>query len=146
MVERVTSALSMIREWEKREGAMTGGRQLQEYEEQDESFSFDTQDIGALVKRRKWHVILPAVLLFPLVVAVAFLLPSIYRSEAMILVERPNVPPELVSTTVTTTLMERVYTIQRRFLATENLKDFALSHDLYQEGESDQSLLSFIGN
>jgi uncharacterized protein involved in exopolysaccharide biosynthesis len=68
---------------------MTGGRQLQEYEEQDEGFSFDTQDIGALVKRRKWHVILPAVLLFPVVVAVAFLLPSIYRSEAMILVERP---------------------------------------------------------
>jgi polysaccharide chain length determinant protein (PEP-CTERM system associated) len=125
---------------------MTGGRQLQEYEEQDEGFSFDTQDIGVLVKRRKWHVILPAVLLFPVVVAVAFLLPSIYRSEAMILVERPNVPPELVSTTVTSTLMERVYTIQRRFLATENLKDFALRHDLYQEGESDQSLLSFIGD
>jgi polysaccharide chain length determinant protein (PEP-CTERM system associated) len=123
---------------------MTGGRQLQEYEEQDESFSFDTQDIGALVKRRKWHVILPAVLLFPLVVAVAFLLPSIYRSEAMILVERPNVPPELVSTTVTTTLMERVQTIQRRFLATENLKDFVLKHELYQEGKSDQSLSSFI--
>lgn len=116
---------------------MTGARQLQEYEEQDESFSFDSQDVGALIKRRKWQVILPAVLLFPIAVAVAFVLPSIYRSEAMILVERPNVPPELVSTTVTTTLMERVQTIQRRFLASENLTDFIHKHDLYEEGDKE---------
>ena len=116
---------------------MTGGRQLQEYEEQDESFSFDSQAVGALIKRRKWQVILPAILLFPIAVAVAFVLPSIYRSEAMILVERPNVPPELVSTTVTTTLMERVQTIQRRFLATENLADFIHKYELYEDGNKE---------
>ena len=116
---------------------MTGARQLQEYEEQDESFSFDSQDVGALIKRRKWQVILPAVLLFPIAVAVAFVLPSIYRSEAMILVERPDVPPELVSTTVTTTLMERVQTIQRRFLASENLADFIHKNELYEDGDKE---------
>jgi polysaccharide biosynthesis transport protein len=116
---------------------MTGARQLQEYEEQDESFSFDAQDIAALVKRRKWHVIVPAILLLPIAVAVAFLLPSIYRSEAMILVERPNVPPELVTTTVTTTLMERVQTIQRRFLTTENLTDFIHKNQIYEDGDSE---------
>jgi polysaccharide biosynthesis transport protein len=123
---------------------MTGTRQLQEYEEQDESLSFDTQDIAALVKRRKWHVILPAVLLLPIAFAVALLLPSVYRSEAMILVERPDVPPELVSTTVTTTLMERVHTIQRRFLATENLKDFVHKHELYEDATSDESVGELI--
>jgi polysaccharide biosynthesis transport protein len=112
---------------------MADARQLQEYEEQDESFSFDTQDIGALVKRRKWYVVLPTVLLLPIAVAVAFLLPSLYRSEAMILVERPNVPPELVSTTVTTTLVERVHTIQRRFLATENLTNLVHKYELYED-------------
>lgn len=122
---------------------MTGARQLQEYEEQDESFSLDTQDIGALVKRRKWHVIVPAVLLLPIAVAVALLLPSIYRSEAMILVERPNVPPDLVSTTVTTTLMERVHTIQRRFLATENLKDVVHKYNLHDETD-DESISESI--
>lgn len=119
---------------------MTGARQLQEYEEQDEGFSFDTQEIGALVKRRKWHVLLPAVLLLPIAVAIAVLLPPVYRSEAMILVERPNVPPELVSTTVTTTLMERVQTIQRRFLATENLTELVRKHNLQGNGQSDESV------
>lgn len=123
---------------------MTGSRQLQEYEEQDESFSFDTQEIGALFKRRKWHVILPAVLLLPIAIAVAVLLPPIYRSEAMILVERPNVPPELVSTTVTTTLMERVQTIQRRFLATENLTELVRKHNLAQDGQHDEAVAHVV--
>ena len=63
------------------------------------------QDYLAILKRRKWHIAISAVGIFLISVLVAFIWPPTYRSSATILIEEPDVPRDLVRSTVA---MQRV--------------------------------------
>jgi len=56
-------------------------------------------DYLAILKRRKWQLILPIVLLAPIGVVVALTLPPVYRSTAIILIEQQSVNRELLART-----------------------------------------------
>ena len=49
-------------------------------------------DYLAILKRRKWQLILPALLLSMVAVLAALLLPPLYRSSATILIEQQEIP------------------------------------------------------
>ena len=102
-------------------------------EPQEAGLDLDPKTLLAILKRRKWFLLIPTALLLPVVVAVAMLLPPIYRSEGMILIERPNVPPDLIASTVTSFAAERIEVIKQRFMTTENLLKIMDEHDLYPE-------------
>ncbi len=94
---------------------------------------FDLRDVVAILKRRLWHVIIPFVLLAPVAVAVALLLPAVWQSQAIILIEQPDIPPQLVSSTVTSFADQRVQIIKQKVTATDVLVGVMDKFDLYRE-------------
>lgn len=67
-----------------------------------------------------------------LALAVAVLLPPVYRAEALLVVESPQIPGELASTTVQTGAAEQLQIIQQRMLSRSQMLDLAQSLGAYR--------------
>lgn len=89
-------------------------------------------DYLAILYRRRRQVIKVAASVFALAVALALLLPSVYRSTASILIEQ-EVPADIVPSTVTGFIAQRVKLIEARILTPERLANIAVDFDLYPE-------------
>ncbi len=94
------------------------------------------EDYFAILKRRKIALILPFVLILTAAISLAYLLPSIYRSEATILIEAQEIPQDLVETTVTGFVQERIQGISNKLLTRENLWHIVEKLDLYSDYRS----------
>ena len=93
----------------------------------------DIQDYIIVIRKRKTAIFsIFSVVLF-LTVAVAFLLPAIYRSSSTILIEQQEIPPELVMSTVTSYAAERIQTIQARVMSRTNLLKIIDKFNLYED-------------
>ena len=71
----------------------------------------------------------------------------IYRAEGRILVESPEIPPDLVHPTITEVANERVQVIQQRITARDNLMDVVNKYNLFpreREWMSGTELLDLI--
>jgi polysaccharide chain length determinant protein (PEP-CTERM system associated) len=101
------------------------------YDDETGAFELDFGALWRMVKRRFWLFMIPVVVLGSMSVVVAKLLPPVYQSTGLIAIEQPNVPPDLIETTVTSPAVERIELIKQRFLATENLVQLIREHDLY---------------
>jgi polysaccharide chain length determinant protein (PEP-CTERM system associated) len=76
--------------------------------------------------RRRWIVILlPVILLTPLGVGVAYILPSVYQATARVIVESQQIPSDLARSTVTVDVAERIALIEQRLMTRQNLLDIA---------------------
>ncbi|TVR80529.1 MAG: lipopolysaccharide biosynthesis protein [Rhodospirillales bacterium] len=91
------------------------------------------QDYIDVLKRRKWYIIVPSALLAIATALVAFLLPPVYRSSATILIEQPDVPPSLVSSTIASYVDERLQIIHRRATSGDNLRSVIQRFNLYPD-------------
>ena len=92
---------------------------------------FDIRPYVAALKRRWLLLLAPAVLLTPLVVVVAMLLPSVYSSTARVLVESQQIPTNLARSTVSVDVAERIAFFQQRLTTRETLLDIANRFDVY---------------
>lgn len=100
-------------------------------------------DLGtylAILRRRKWQLILPIVLLAPIAVVLAMELPPVYRSEATILIQQQEIPPELIRTTVTSFADQRIQVIKQRVMTLENLSKLIEQYGLYPEIREKRSI------
>jgi polysaccharide chain length determinant protein (PEP-CTERM system associated) len=100
------------------------------------------QDYLAMARRRKFWIIFPALAVAIATAVTARMLPNVYRSEAVILVEPQKVPTSYVASTVTTGMSERMSTIYQEVTSTARLKRLIDSMGLYpdirkQEGEQE---------
>lgn len=93
----------------------------------------DLNDYIAILKRRKWQLIVPAVLIFALAVVVALAMPPVYRSSATILIEQQEIPTDLVRSTVTSYADQRVQTISQRVMTLDNLGQIIGRYGLYPD-------------
>jgi uncharacterized protein involved in exopolysaccharide biosynthesis len=100
----------------------------------------DLREYLAILKRRKWQLILPTVVLLPIALLVAMKLPPVYRSTATILIEQQEIPPELIRTTVTSFADQRIQVIKQRVMTLKNLGDLIEKYDLYPEIRQKRSL------
>ena len=94
------------------------------------------QDFGdylAILKRRKWQLIVPAVLLSIVAVLAALLIPAMYRSTATILIEQQEIPVDLVRTTVTSFADQRIQVISQRVMTSRNLSAIIERYNLYPD-------------
>ncbi len=98
-----------------------------------EPSSLTLEDYSAILQRRRWSFLLPAIVVLAASMAVAFGLPSVYRSKATILVEQQDIPADLVQSTVTSYAGERIELVSQRVMTTENLGRIIEQHDLYPE-------------
>ncbi len=98
----------------------------------DEPTAMSPQDYVAVLKRRKWSLILPAVIIFLMSVIIALALPPIYKSTSTILIEEQEIPEDLVMTTVTSYAEQRLELINQRIMSTSRLQDIIGRFNLYE--------------
>lgn len=90
-------------------------------------------DYVAAIKYRKKLVLGLFSAVFAGSAALAFALPSVYRSTATILIEQPEIPVDIVRTTVSNIASERVDMVSRQVMTTENLGALVRKYNLYQK-------------
>lgn len=98
---------------------------------EDDSRTF--QDYVDALRRRGGTAAKIAAAVLVAGLAIIFLLPNTYRSEATILIEDPEIPPGLVPTTVTTFAARQIQYINQRVMTRTNLAQIIEKFDLYQK-------------
>ena len=81
--------------------------------------------------RRRWWLALPAFLIFALVWTVAWMLPAVYRSETLILVEQQKVPEQYVVSNVAADLQERLQSMTQQIVSRTRLLHIVDQLNLY---------------
>lgn len=95
--------------------------------------SLEPRELLRVVRRRFWWFVLPATLVGLIAVAAIALMPSVYRSEATILVQSQEIPEDLVPSLITDYVDRRLDVLTRRVTQTDNLLDLIERYDLYPE-------------
>jgi len=91
------------------------------------------KDLVELLFRRKWWLILIFITGTSIAVAISFLLPPLYRSSTLILVERQKVPEAYVKPTVTSTIEDRLSTTSQQIMSRRNLEKIIEEFHLYKK-------------
>jgi polysaccharide chain length determinant protein (PEP-CTERM system associated) len=78
-------------------------------------------DFITLISRRKWWVLLPFVPLAMVAVLVTMMLPGMYVSEALIIVDSRDLPDDVVKDFITLDTQDRLTTIQEKVLSRSTL-------------------------
>ena len=86
-----------------------------------------------VLKRRKWSLVLPAIIVIMIATVVALALPPVYKSTSTILIEKQEIPADFVMTTVTTYAEQRLQTINQRIMSTTRLLEIINRLDLYKD-------------
>ncbi len=97
-------------------------------------------DYLAILTRRKKQLIIPALVIMLLSILLAVGLPSVYRSEATILIEQQEIPADLVRSTVTSYAGERIQIINQRVMTTKNLGKIIDQYKLYKDERENTSI------
>ena len=84
-----------------------------------------------VVVRRSWWMLLPACGVALVTIAVSLLLPNVYRSEAVILVEHQKVPEHFVVSNVSSDLRNRLENMTQQILARSRLLQIVDQFGLY---------------
>ena len=87
----------------------------------------------AVLKRRKWCFVLPAVIVMMISAVVALGLPPVYKSVSTILIEEQEIPADFVMATVTSYAEQRLQTIHQRIMSTTRLLEIINRLDLYKD-------------
>ncbi|MBU4262088.1 MAG: chain-length determining protein [Proteobacteria bacterium] len=98
-----------------------------------EEHEMSPNDYVAVLKRRKWSLVLPAVLVVLISAAVALILPPVYKSVSTILIEEQEIPANFVTSTVTSYAEQRLQSIHQRIMSTSRLLEIITRLDIYKD-------------
>lgn len=93
--------------------------------------SLEARDYWAIARRRRWWFLLPLFLGWAVVWGVSWKLPLIYRSEAVILVERQSVPESFVTPNVAISVEQQLQTMTQVILSRTRLQQLIENLGLY---------------
>lgn len=105
-------------------------------------YSFDT--LVQIARRRKWLIVLPALLIAGAGAAVVHQWPNSYRSETLILVVPQRVPESYVRSTVTARIEDRLQTISQQIMSRTRLEQIVQDFNLYQKERAERQLMEDI--
>ena len=91
------------------------------------------KDYLRIVRRRKFIIVISALILALVSVTVAVILPPVFESQATILIEQQHIPSELVKSTVTSYGDERVKQIEQQVMTIDNIMRIINKFGLYAE-------------
>lgn len=95
--------------------------------------AYKPEDFVEILWRRKWMIVIPLVVIGVATFVWSRTLPDRYRSEALVLVVAPQVPDNLVKSTITERLQERLDTMRQQILSRTRLERIITELDLYRE-------------
>ena len=90
-------------------------------------------DYLGILRRRKWSLVLPIVILFVVAFVVALLFPRTYRSTSTILIESQDIPRDFVISTIQGYAEERLQAINQRIMSTTRLIQIMNKFNLYSD-------------
>ena len=93
----------------------------------------DIQFYLKILNSRKFYFLIPALVVFIAVAAVAFLLPPTYESKSTILIEEQQIPADFVRSTVTGFADQRIQSLTQQILSRTRLWEIAGKFNLYPE-------------
>lgn len=105
-------------------------------------YSFET--LLQVARRRKWLILIPAVLIGIGGAAYVHYLPNLYRSETLILVVPQRVPESYVRSTVTARIEDRLQAISQQILSRTRLEQIVSDFNLYAKERADQALMEDV--
>src|SRR5438876_1863688 len=100
-------------------------------EDEEPQKGLAVERLRAAWARRTWLAVLVFALPFVAALSVIFALPTFYRSTALVLVERQQVPEAFVPSTVTSELETRLHTISQEILSRSRLQALITQFNLY---------------
>lgn len=86
-----------------------------------------------IAKRRRYQILIPAVLVFSISLVLALVLPPVYRSTATVLIETQNVSKDFLQTTVAGYVEQRLQSISQVVLGRVNLMSLITKMNLYSD-------------
>lgn len=92
------------------------------FEETQDPKAPNLDDYWAIVRRRRWWILLPLSACWLVVWAVSWLLPAVFQSDALILVEQQKVPEQYVVPNVSVSLQERLQSMTQQILSRTRLQ------------------------
>jgi polysaccharide chain length determinant protein (PEP-CTERM system associated) len=95
-------------------------------------------DYWAILRRRRWLILLPAILGPAIAFGISFLFSSQYTSTTLILIEGQRVPDAFVKSVVSDDLSTRVGTMQQQILSRTRLQPIIEKFGLYRKETADQ--------
>lgn len=93
----------------------------------------DIKDYWQIFVRRRWWVIIPAVLVFGIVSAISVNLPRVYKSDTVILVDAQTIPKEFVRGSMDSDIANRLASISQDILSRTNLQKLIDQFGLYKD-------------
>ncbi len=109
------------------------------FEEVQDPKAHSLDDYWAMVRRRRWWILLPLSVCWLVVWGVSWLLPATYQSDALILVEQQKVPEQYVVPNVSVSLQERLQSMTQQILSRTRLQ---ATIDLFHLYARDGGLMS----
>ncbi len=108
---------------------MEDSQNIELYSESEKTFS----DYVNAFSRRKALLAWVSLVFIMITVVTVILLPAVYKSSAVILIEQQDIPQDLVRTTVTSYADQRIQTISQRVMTTVNMKQIIDKYNLYED-------------
>ncbi len=99
------------------------------------------KDIIGILKRRYLFFVIPFLLLSSVAVAVSVLLPPVYQSSGLILIESPQISQAIVAGSIDSAARERIEVIKQRVMTRSNLLAISEKFGVFK-GEDDKDLTS----
>lgn len=105
-------------------------------------YSFDT--LLQIARRRKWLIVIPAMVIAAAGTFYVRQLQNTYRSETLILVVPQRVPESYVRSTVTARIEDRLQTISQQIMSRTRLEQIVQDFNLYPRQRADRELMEDI--
>ncbi|MBN8842327.1 MAG: lipopolysaccharide biosynthesis protein [Sphingomonadales bacterium] len=113
------------------------------FDRDDEGGNFFAHLPTIIRERYRW-ALLPTILCFVAGIAAAFLLPTVYRSTATLLVESPQLPEDVVGVQDGDVVDQRIAKIRQQVLSRPRLIELIQKHRLYNDERSRKSLSEIV--
>ncbi len=107
--------------------------------EQESSESLDWGRYLNLLRRRSWYFLIPFFIGWLLVWITSWMMPAMYRSGTLILIEQPSVPSTLVPSNIAEDLQNRLDTISQQILSRTRLLHIIDQFNLYSKDRTHAS-------
>ena len=97
-------------------------------------------DYLQIIKRRKKIIIISMLILFTINCIFALVLPPLYRSEAIISIEKQSIPLDMIRSTVVSYADQRIKQIEKDLMSINNLSEIINDFNLYPHKKNKVSL------
>src|SRR6202022_854768 len=102
-------------------------------EELDEKPLRSLSDYWLIIERRRWYILIPAFVIWAVVWGGSWLVPTVYQSDALILVEQQKVPEQYVVPNVNVNFQDRLQSMTQQILSRTRLQSTINRFHLYEK-------------